>query len=393
MSNRGTSGWAMLALLVAASALAGAASRQRGEQIIAPPARQPVIEAVFVLDTTGSMSGLIEGAKRKIWSIANQMASGQPAPRIRVGLVGYRDRGDGYVTRRFELTEDLDAVYGELMEFQAAGGGDTPESVNQALHEAVNGMAWTAGSHVYRSVFLVGDAPPHTDYRDDVPWAQTIALARQRGIVVNTVQCGDLPETREVWQRMATLGAGAYAAVAQDGGMRAMSTPMDAELARLNAALADTALVFGSAERKDELERKLARARRAPASVASSRLSYLAKAGEPAINSGRRDLVGALDAGEVALDEIQASDLPAELRELEPAQREALVAARKAERDALQERVSALVAEREAWLRARSASQGPDAFDRKVLEMLDAQTRHLGLSYGASVELPVRGSE
>jgi hypothetical protein len=32
----------------------------------------------FVLDTTGSMSGLIDGAKRKIWSIANQLASGQP---------------------------------------------------------------------------------------------------------------------------------------------------------------------------------------------------------------------------------------------------------------------------------------------------------------------------
>ena len=35
----------------------------------------PRIEVVFVLDTTGSMSGLIEGAKQKIWSIANAMAS------------------------------------------------------------------------------------------------------------------------------------------------------------------------------------------------------------------------------------------------------------------------------------------------------------------------------
>ena len=30
------------------------------------PADRPRIEAVFVLDTTGSMSGLIEGAKQKI---------------------------------------------------------------------------------------------------------------------------------------------------------------------------------------------------------------------------------------------------------------------------------------------------------------------------------------
>jgi hypothetical protein len=38
-------------------------------------ADKPVIEVVFVLDTTGSMGPLIEGAKRKIWSIATAWAS------------------------------------------------------------------------------------------------------------------------------------------------------------------------------------------------------------------------------------------------------------------------------------------------------------------------------
>ena len=107
------------------------------------PLDRPRIEVAFVLDTTGSMSGLIEGAKQKIWSIANQMASGQPAPEIRIGLIGYRDRGDAYVTRVFELTDDLDEIYGQLQQFRAEGGGDTPESVNQALHEAVSDLSWT----------------------------------------------------------------------------------------------------------------------------------------------------------------------------------------------------------------------------------------------------------
>src|SRR5262245_66078794 len=49
----------------------------------AQPTAQPTIEVVFTLDTTGSMSELIEGAKRKIWSIANQIATGVPTPRIR----------------------------------------------------------------------------------------------------------------------------------------------------------------------------------------------------------------------------------------------------------------------------------------------------------------------
>src|SRR5690348_8048988 len=56
------------------------------------------IDVVFVLDSTGSMGGLIEGAKQKIWAIANQVATAKPRPRIRMALVTYRDRGDSYVT-------------------------------------------------------------------------------------------------------------------------------------------------------------------------------------------------------------------------------------------------------------------------------------------------------
>src|SRR5512140_2961024 len=88
---------------------------------------KPRIEVCFVLDTTGSMGGLIEGAKQKIWSIANEMISAKPTPEIRIGLVPYRDRGDEYVTKTFDLTNDIDAVYATLRTFQAAGGGDEPE--------------------------------------------------------------------------------------------------------------------------------------------------------------------------------------------------------------------------------------------------------------------------
>ena len=44
---------------------------------VAGPVAKPRIEAAFVLDTTGSMSGLIEGAKRKIWSLANRMTDAE----------------------------------------------------------------------------------------------------------------------------------------------------------------------------------------------------------------------------------------------------------------------------------------------------------------------------
>ena len=224
------------------------------------PADAPRIEAVFVLDTTGSMSGLIEGAKQKIWSIANQLASAQNGPQVRLGLIGYRDRGDHYVTRRFDLSEDVDALYAQLRQFSADGGGDGPESVNQALNEAVTRISWSADQGVYRVIFLVGDAPPHMDYSNDVPYPKSVELAKAKGIVVNAIQCGSDANTARVWRSIAESGQGAFSAIAQDGGMLAMTTPMDDELGRLNTELAGTAIGYGTAADKDDLFGKMERA-------------------------------------------------------------------------------------------------------------------------------------
>src|SRR3954467_7079620 len=89
-------------------------------------AKKSKVEVVFCLDTTGSMGGLLDGAKAKIWSICNQIAGGKPTPDLKVGLVAYKDKGDAYVTKVTDLTDDLDAVHGELMKFTPDGGGDTP---------------------------------------------------------------------------------------------------------------------------------------------------------------------------------------------------------------------------------------------------------------------------
>src|SRR5262245_43881022 len=79
-------------------------------------AARPTVEVAFVLDTTGSMGALIEGAKRKIWSIATAIVDSNPEADIRMGLVAYRDIGDDYVTRTFDLTADIQDLYANLLE-------------------------------------------------------------------------------------------------------------------------------------------------------------------------------------------------------------------------------------------------------------------------------------
>ncbi len=359
----------------------------------AQPAPEAAIEVVFVLDTTGSMSGLIEGAKAKIWSIANQIATAQPRPTIRMGLVGYRDRGDQYVTVRTPLTDDLDAVYTDLMGYSADGGGDGPESVNQALHEAVTTIAWTpraagASESVLRLIYLVGDAPPHMDYEQDVKYHESCEQAASRGIVINTIQCGTMTETTPVWQEIARLAEGEYFAIEQSGGMLAIETPYDAELAGLSASLSGTLLAYGTAAEQAALESKReAGARLADSAVApamAERARYVAGESGAATLAGRQELLRDLDAGVVRLDDLSEEELPPELRELPQAERRAYVERKAAERAAIQAKIAEVSARRQEYLQKEMSRLGAgerDAFDQKVLEALRSQAVRAGLVY------------
>jgi hypothetical protein len=348
------------------------------------PAQAPRIEAVFVLDTTGSMSGLIEGAKQKIWSIANQLASAQNGPEVRLGLIGYRDRGDHYVTRRFDLSEDVDALYAQLRQFSADGGGDGPESVNQALNEAVTQISWSADQGVYRVIFLVGDAPPHMDYSNDVPYPMSVELAKAKGIVVNAVQCGGDASTARVWQSIAHSGRGVFSSIAQDGGMLAMTTPLDGELGRLNTELAGTAIGYGTAADKDDLFGKMERALAAAPAAVASRLSYLSKKGGK-LNSGRADLVDAVEAGEVELEEVPVEALPEEMQAMRRDEQQAFLQQKTAERETLRQRIAKLVEERDAYVAKETAkleAEGKhDGFDAEVMESIRQQAVDYGIVY------------
>src|SRR5262249_18124702 len=239
-----------------------------------PPSQpKPRIEVCFVLDTTGSMDGLIEGAKQKIWSIANEMISAQPTPELKLGLIGYRDRGDEYVVKSFSLTDDIDAIYGHLREFQAAGGGDAPESVNEALAEAIHRMPWSSDHKVLKIIFLVGDAPPHMDYPNSPKYPDLCREAAKKDLIINTVQCGEMAETKPIWQEIAKLSEGTYVGISKSGNVAVISTPMDKELSRLNERIGATLIPYGDGKLQAEVHAKYAAAKSAPVAAMADRLT------------------------------------------------------------------------------------------------------------------------
>jgi Mg-chelatase subunit ChlD len=347
---------------------------------------KPIVDVVFVLDTTGSMSGLIQTAKEKIWSIATTMASAQPTPEIRIGLVAYRDRGDAYVTKVVDLSSDLDSVYATLMDFQAGGGGDSPESVNKALNDAVNKMSWSQGEQAYQVVFLVGDAPPHMDY-NEVRYPQIVASAMEKGIVINTIQCGNMPMTVEPWTQIASLGQGSFFQVEQAGGAVAYSTPYDEEIATLAAKLDETRLYYGSEQDKEKAASKVAATDKlnANASVESRarRGVFNSSAGGTANMLGENELVDAVVSGHVALEDIEAEALPAAMRPMAPEEQRVYVAALAEERSELKRQIQDLSADRDGFLAKKVEEAGgrKDSLDQKLYDAVKEQGGKAGFEY------------
>ena len=347
------------------------------------------IEVVFVLDTTGSMTNLIDAAKEKIWSIASTMASAQSAPEIKMGLVAYRDRGDAYVTKVVDLSSDLDSMYATLMDFRAKGGGDGPESVNQALYDAVHKLSWSMDQNTYKVVFMIGDAPPHMDYQDDVKYPITAAVAQRKGILINTIQSGDDGNTKNQWQQIALLGRGRYFQVDQAGSAVAVAIPFDKKLAALSKMVEDTRLYFGSEAEKSKQRQKQAATDKLHAmssdAALARRADFNASASGEENMYGRNELVAGVSKGTIDLSEIDADRLPASLQGMSLHEQESLIQQKAEQRMQLNRQIRAASRQRKDYLekKARQAGGFRNSLDEKIYSVVREQAAKKGFVYEA----------
>lgn len=342
----------------------------------ATPETRQRIEVAFVLDTTGSMQGLIDAAKRKIWSITNAIVDVHPDADIRMALIGYRDIGDDYVVKSHGMSSDIQGLYGNLIKFEADGGGDDPEAVNEALDAAVRKLHWSEGHDARRIVFLVGDAPPHMDYANGPKYPNVVKKAQEKGIIINAIQAGDSMETREYWQEIAKLGQGRYLAIPQDGGqVQVVDSPYDGQIIDLQNRIDQTVVPYGSQQIQRQVEAKMATKAEAAASVKvdNSRF-YSKKTASKEIVTGGGDLLDDVRNQVRKLEDIKEDELPQDFQGKSTGELKSLVEARTAERERLEADMADLIKKRDKYVVNEEArAEGgveQDSFDKKVTEIL-----------------------
>jgi hypothetical protein len=253
----------------------------------------------------------------------------------------------------------------------------------------VHKAGWSKPSaNTAQILFLVGDAPPHEDYRNEPDTLTTTAEAVRAGMTVNTIECGDATDTRQVWQQIARRGEGQFFRIAQDGGVQAVTTPYDARLSELAGRLGSTYLAYGGgAGATGASYRAEASKRQAAAEDEVARAAPAVAQADRAVNKALNkdayvgDLLQSIENGSVKLDDVKTEDLPDDLQKLSAADRQKEVQRRLAERQKLRDEIVTLSKQRDDYILAerRKQSGGQNGFDAAVASALKEQLSRKGI--------------
>jgi hypothetical protein len=168
------------------------------------------LDVAFVVDATGSMGDEIHHLKLDLDTFIKTIALRNKDINLRLGSVFYRDRGDEYVHRMSPFSSNAHVTDNFILDQKAAGGGDFPEALDEALKQAVLNMNWSSTARA-RIIFLMLDAPCHPDEPTYDTLQKYVAMAASKGIRIVPVACSGTDKFTEFMLRnMALLTNGKY---------------------------------------------------------------------------------------------------------------------------------------------------------------------------------------
>jgi hypothetical protein len=336
-----------------------AAAAACAHPVASKPVPKPVIQLAILLDTSNSMDGLIDQARSQLWRVVNEFGTAKKngiVPELQVALYEYGNDGlpaeKGHIRLVQPFTTDLDKISEELFALKTNGG---QEYCGQVLAEALRGLRWSESPGDLKVIFIAGNEP---FTQGDVDYRVSSSKALTRGIIVNTIFCGDRSEGLETkWGVGATMADGRYVAIDQNAQVAEIEAPQDDEIASLGLKLNETYIAYG-AKGVEGRTRQSVQDKNLEAKKGSNVQRQIAKASANYSNASW-DLVDAKNHGKVDLEKVKAADLPAEMRGMTVAQRKAHVAAAEQQRAELQKKIARLDAQRKTYVAALRAKLPP----------------------------------
>ncbi len=331
-------------------------SRAAAPAVPAKAAEAPVVQIAILLDTSGSMQGLIEQAKGQLWRIVNEFINAKQngkRPELEVALFEYgKDTlpaGTGYIRLIAPLTNDLDKISEELFKLTTSGGD---EYCGWVIKDAVERLAWSKSPDAFKAIFIAGNEP---FTQGSVSYAASCKAAIEKGIIVNTIHCGpDGTGIQTKWQDGALLAEGKYMVIDQNRAVVHFEAPQDKDIARLGVELNKTYIAFGHAGAANAARQSAQDANSFSLSAQGSSVQRaLAKSSALYCNDSW-DLVDACKGTNFSLAALKAAELPVEMQKMTEVQRKDYVETKAKEREKLQQQINHLNTDRNKYVAEKS---------------------------------------
>lgn len=377
------------AVLACASTASAGGEACRAAAAAEDAAKQPIVDLAICLDTSGSMQGLIDTARARIWDIVSDLATAKPVPTLRVALITFGNDGhkpeNGWTSLDSAFTDDLDLISMKLFALTTNGG---TELVGRAVDAATRSLEWTPGDKGLKLIVVAGNESADQD--QEIRYGDASRRAIEKGIMVNSIYCGDpADQLAPAWREVAKLADGHFAAVNQADGAVAIATPFDDRLAAMSGELNGTYLAYGAQGEWSSANQSRQDANAAGMSGAVAAQRCVAK-GCSIYNNRGWDLVDACKDPNFKLDSVKTEELPEAMRSMTQEQRAAHVLAMTNRRAEIQKQVTDLGAEREKFLvaeRARLVKDGP-RFEHVIRDAVRAQAQAKGMTFPAPTAVP-----
>ena len=342
-----------------------------------PPKRTPKIQLAILLDTSGSMDGLIDQARTQIWKIVNTFSKAKQegvAPVLEVALYEYGNDGipatEGHVRQVVGLTTDLDKVSQELFKLTTNGG---EEYCGEVIKRTIGGLQWSDHRDDYKAIFIAGNEP---FTQGTVDYAESCKAAIAKGVIVNTIHCGDYQEgINSKWQAGALLADGSYMAINANVQVVHIESPVDGEIVKLGEELNTTYIPYGS-EAKEAADRQAEQDTNAAKSGGGAAVQRAQAKNSQNYRNDSWDAVDAIDAGTLKFEDIKRDQLPEELRKMTDEELKKYIDDKRTKRAELKKKLSELEAKREAFVaekRKESAEKGEETLDSAMTKAIEEQ--------------------
>lgn len=232
------------------TALSFISSPKNRNKVSVPKNKSQKIQVAILLDVSGSMEGLIEQAKAQLWNMVSVMGKAQcnnnTTPQIEIALYEYgrstNNKAEGYVKQISGFTGDLDLLSKDLFSLTTNGGD---EFCGHVIYTSLKDLQWDASAENYKVIFIAGNE----DFlQGDVLYTKACIEAKQKGVIVNTIYCGDsLQGIREHWNLNSECGSGSFTVINQNEKIDDIATPYDSIIFSLNEKMNSTYIAYGKA--------------------------------------------------------------------------------------------------------------------------------------------------